>query len=42
MYCMYVLYVRVGLYFLDIILDIALIQSLPKLEKWTVLGPAED
>lgn len=42
MYCMYVLYVRVGLYFLDIILDIALIQRLPKLEKWTVLGPAAD
>lgn len=27
------MYVRVGLYFLDIILDIALIQRLPKLEK---------
>lgn len=36
------MYVRVGLYFLDIILDIALIQRLPKLEKWTVLGPAVD
>ena len=32
------MYVRVGLYFLDIILDIALIQRLPKLEKRTVLG----
>lgn len=36
------MYGRVGLYFLDIILDIALIQRLPKLEKWTVLGPAVD
>lgn len=39
MYCMYV---RVGLYSLDIILDIALIQHLPKLEKLTVLGSAVD
>lgn len=34
------MYVRVALYFLDIILDIALIQRLPKLEKLTVLGTA--
>lgn len=42
---MYVcMYVRVGLYFLDIILDIALIQHLPKLGKIgrTVLWPAAD
>ena len=36
------MYVRVGLYFLAIILDIALIQRLPKLEKSTVLRPAVD
>lgn len=41
--CMYVsMYVRVSLYFIDIILDIALIHHLPKLEKWTRLGPASD
>lgn len=31
--CTVCMYVRVGLYFLDIILDIALIQCLPKWEK---------
>lgn len=37
MYCTYLCtYVR--LCFLDIILDIALIQRLPKLEKWTIYG----
>lgn len=43
MYCMYVsMYVRVSLYFINIILDIALIHHLPKPEKWTRLGPASD
>lgn len=39
MYCMYVC---VALYFLDIIIDIALTQRSPKLDNLTVLGPAVD